>query len=141
MKHKYQCSVPCKKDKLKNVRLFVKEKLERHGLSELDVSAIVLAVDEICANMIIHSNKCNPKESIAVEMQVRDMEEVFFEISDQGEAFDLKHYKEPTLDHIIKTKKKGGLGLLLVKRIMDNVEFITSTNKNTCRLSKKITVD
>ena len=138
MKHKYNCSVKCKKDKLKSIRLFVKEKLDKHGLSELDISAIVLAVDEICANLIIHSNSCNPDESIILQMEVKDDKEVFFEITDQGKAFDIKQYKEPTIEEIIKTKKKGGLGLLLVKRIMDNIEFKTDTDKNTCLLYKKI---
>ncbi|MGK7389365.1 MAG: ATP-binding protein [Candidatus Cyclobacteriaceae bacterium M2_1C_046] len=138
MKYKYNCSVQCKKEKLKNIRLFVKEKLDGHGLSDLDVSAIVLAVDEICANLIIHSNKCNPDETIILEMEIKDGKEVFFEITDQGEAFDIKQYKEPTIEEIIKAKKKGGIGLLLVKRIMDNVEFTSETDKNTCRLYKKI---
>ena len=138
MKHKYHCTVPCRKEKLKNIRLFVKEKLDSHGLSELDVSSIVLAVDEICANLIIHSNKCNPDESILLKMEVQEDKEVIFEITDQGEAFDIKQYKEPTIEEIIKTKKKGGIGLMLVKRIMDHIEFSSGSEKNTCRLSKKI---
>lgn len=138
MKHKYNCTVPCKKEKLKSIRLFVKEKLDSHGLSELDVSSIVLAVDEICANLIIHSNRCDPNESIFVQMEVKDGKEVFFEITDQGEAFDLRRYKEPSIEQLIKTRKKGGLGLMLVKRIMDNVEFTAGVEKNTCKLYKKI---
>ena len=138
MKHKYNCTVPCKKEKLKSIRLFVKEKLDGHGLSELDVSSIVLAVDEICANLIIHSNRCNPNESILVQMEVKDGKEVFFEITDQGEAFDLRQYKEPSIEQLIKARKKGGLGLMLVKRIMDNVEFTSGVEKNTCKLYKKI---
>jgi serine/threonine-protein kinase RsbW len=35
-------------------------------------------------------------------------------------------------------KKKGGLGLMLVKRIMDKVEFIKNEDNNICRLKKKI---
>lgn len=135
---KYNCKVPCRKDKLKNIRLFVKEKLNNHGLSELEVSAIVLAIDEVCANLIIHSNKCNPKESIVLMMDVKEGKEVFFEIIDQGDAFDIKQYKEPTLEEIIKTRKKGGMGLLIVNRIMDDIKFIIKPNKNICQLYKKI---
>lgn len=135
---KYSFKVPCEKDKLKSIRHFVKEKLDKHRLSDLDVSSIVLAVDEICANLIIHSNKCNPCENIILWMEVKDGHEVNFEITDQGEAFDLKEYKEPTLDEIIKTKKKGGMGLMIVKRIMDDIKFIAGPHKNICRLSKKI---
>lgn len=135
---KYNCQVPCRKDKLKSIRHFVKEKLDNHGLSELDISAIVLAVDEVCANLIIHSNKCNPQERIFLVMEVKDGKEVYFEITDEGEAFDIKQYKEPTLDDIIKAKKKGGMGLMIVKRIMDDIKFYSHADKNVCKLYKKI---
>ena len=135
---KYNCKVACSRDKLKGIRHFVREKLHGHSLSELEVSAIVLAIDEICANLIIHSNKCNPKESIRLIMEVRDGKGVFFEITDQGEAFDIRQYKEPTLEEIIKNRKKGGMGLMIVRRIMDDIKFYVGPKKNTCRLYKKI---
>lgn len=135
---KYNCKVSCSRDKLQSIRHFVKEKLNNHCLSELEVSAIVLAIDEVCANLIIHSNKCNPEESIKLLMEVKDGKEVYFEITDQGEAFDIRKYKEPTLEEIIKSRKKGGMGLILVKKIMDDIKFHVGPKKNICRLYKKI---
>lgn len=135
---KYNCKVSCSRDKLQSIRQFVKEKLHKHCLSELEISAIVLAIDEVCSNLIIHSNKCNPDESIKLIMEVKNSKEVFFEITDQGEAFDIRKYKEPTLEEIIKSRKKGGMGLILVKRIMDDIKFFVGPKKNICRLYKKI---
>jgi len=37
----------------------------------------------------------------------------------------------------VKKKKKGGIGLMLVKRIMDKVEFVNRDQKNICILRKK----
>jgi serine/threonine-protein kinase RsbW len=37
---------------------------------------------------------------------------------------------------VIKSKRKGGLGIILVKRIMDKIEFESIQNKNICRLYK-----
>ena len=64
-------------------------------------------------------------------------DEVQFEISDFGVGFNFCRYKEPSLDQIIKEKKKGGVGLILVKRIMDNMEFFRKSNRNVYRLSEK----
>ncbi len=63
---------------------------------------------------------------------------VEFVIVDKGLGFDINQYKEPKLDEIVTSKRKGGLGLMLVKRIMDKIEFSTEKNHNICRLVKNI---
>jgi serine/threonine-protein kinase RsbW len=98
---------------------------------------MILAVDEVCANLMIHSHQCNPQESIELLIDVKKTE-VIFEIKDTGNGFNFTDYQEPTIKEIIIEKKKGGLGLMLVKRIMDKVEFIKKDNSNICRLRKKI---
>ena len=98
---------------------------------------MVLAVDEVCANLMIHSHKCNPKETIELFIDVQS-QEVIFEIKDTGNGFNLNNYQEPTIKEIVVEKKKGGLGLMLVNRIMDKVEFIKNDDSNVCRLKKKI---
>lgn len=99
---------------------------------------IVLAVDEICANLIIHANKCDPnsKLNLAIDFMVRD--KVVFTIKDKGVAFDFTKYEEPSIDEIVSTQRKGGLGLILVRRIMDKIEFTTEKNCNICTLIKKL---
>jgi serine/threonine-protein kinase RsbW len=49
--------VSCSIDNLKEIRSFVNKRLQELSVSELEINMIVLAVDEICANIIIHSNK------------------------------------------------------------------------------------
>ena len=135
---KYNCKVPCTKDQLKEIRGFVNNSLGQHGLSDVDISALVLAIDEVCANLIIHSHKCNPKEHIEIIINVGPHNGVEFKIVDEGIGFDINEYDEPTIDDLIQAKRKGGIGLILVKKIMDDIDFIKSKNKNTCRLFKKI---
>lgn len=134
---KYSCKIPCKKEKLRDIRSFVKEVLDKHGLSEISISTLVLAIDEVCANLIIHSHSCNPKESIELEIKVTD-NDLIFNIIDSAEIFDINEYKEPSLEDLIKKQRKGGIGLILVKRIMDDIEVFTKDKKYVCRLTKKI---
>ncbi|MEQ8925082.1 MAG: ATP-binding protein [Fulvivirga sp.] len=137
---KYSYKVPCKKEKLRDIRSFVKEILDKHGLSEIDSSTLVLAIDEVCANLIIHAHQCNAKESIEIVIHVDKGVGIIFDIIDKAEIFDISNYEEPQLEDIIKKQRKGGLGLILVKRIMDNIQIIQDPSKNICRMTKKIEV-
>jgi serine/threonine-protein kinase RsbW len=112
--------------------------LQEYPIPEIEINKLVLAVDEICANLMIHSHDCNPKESIELLIHVNENDGITFEITDQGIGFNTSKYKEPSLQEIVREKKKGGLGLMLVKRIMDQVEFKNDSNHNVCRLYKRI---
>ena len=61
-----------------------------------------------------------------------------FEIIDDGTVFDINQFDEPTLDNIIHEKKKGGLGIRLVKSIMDKIEYQKKVDKSICRLIKNV---
>ena len=137
---KYNRKVPCTKDQLQEIRKFVNNSLARHGLSDVDISAMVLAIDEVCANLIIHSHHCNPNEHIEIIINIGQKKGVEFRIVDEGVGFDINQYDEPTIDDLIESKRKGGIGLILVKKIMDDIEFIKTKDKNTCRLYKKIDI-
>jgi len=135
----HQFKTNCKRERLKEIRHFVAEVLADIGLSEIDAHKVILAVDEVCANLIIHSNKCNPSECLELFIEDHGGDGVLFEIIDYGIGFNYNNYKEPNLEEIIRKRKKGGLGIMLVKNIMDTVEFKNEENKNICRMIKKFT--
>ena len=125
------------KEKLRDIRMFVSGSLKNHALPDVQISTLVLAVDEVCANLIIHSHKCNPKEYIEISITI-DADSIVFDIIDNGAGFDISSYNEPSLGEIVKKKRKGGLGLILVRKIMDKIEMITENNQNIYRLVKII---
>ena len=134
MTHQFRTS--CRREKLQEIRKFVSEVLADIGLPEADAHKVILAVDEVCANLIIHSNKCNPEEQLELFVE-DDGQNIRFEIVDHGVGFDYKNYQEPDLQDIIKSKRKGGLGIMLVKKIMDKVEFRCEKSRNICCMTKK----
>jgi serine/threonine-protein kinase RsbW len=135
---KHHLTIACKKDNLTVIRQFISESLAQYEISEIEKHKMILAVDEVCANLIIHANQCNAKESLNVDLNVSPHDKIVFTIVDSGTGFDITQYQEPTMDEIISTKRKGGLGLMLVKRIMDQIEFTTEKNHNICKLIKQI---
>lgn len=129
--------VNCSKKNLKLIRDFVTDYLQAHNLSDILMNQMVLAVDEICANLIIHANHEDPSKFITLLVN-KQKDGVTFEITDNGTAFQRTNYKEPDINENIRVGKKGGVGVALVNRIMDKVEFTSNGTKNTCLLYKKI---
>jgi len=127
--------IGCSKEELVNLRQFTSDMLEEHKVPDLQAHKLVLAVDEVCANLIIHANDCNPNSHIEFKIEFRP-KQIVFTFKDQGESFDINEYDSPSMDELVSTRRQGGLGLMLVKRIMDKIEFSTEKNHNICRLIK-----
>jgi serine/threonine-protein kinase RsbW len=62
---------------------------------------------------------------------------ISFEFIDHGVGFDIARYKTPSIQEIVRKKKKGGVGLILVRKIMDDIDFQHDGKKCVCRLFKK----
>ena len=128
-------NLACQTSSLSELRSFLQQNLAAYTLSEVERHQVTLAVEEVCANLIIHSHGCNPKDKIQLEIKDSN-EKVIFEIIDEGIAFNLLEYEAPQIKQVVEEKRKGGLGILLVKRIMDEIEFESKNGKNICRLIK-----
>ena len=136
MKYKYK--VGCSIENLKGVRDFIRTSLKNHGIADLIVSEIVLALDEMCSNLMIHSHHCKADEMFELNIYVENNMPLVFELIDDGTVFDINQFSEPALNNIIHEKRKGGLGIRLVKSIMDKIEYDKYSGRNVCRLTKTL---
>lgn len=134
----YRYSIGCSLSNLKGIREFIRNSLAPHQIPELELSAIVLAIDEMCSNLMIHAHHCNPDHTIELCILEPQKGKLVFEIIDDGNVFDINDFNEPKMDNLIHEKRKGGLGIRLVKSIMDKVEYLSREGKNVCRLTKSI---
>ncbi|BDD05992.1 hypothetical protein AUTU_34750 [Aureibacter tunicatorum] len=114
--------------------------MQEHNISENVIEPVILAVDEVCANVIIHSYGCNSRKKMDLNILfAKDNSSVTFEIHDaSGCSFNIENYEAPSIDQLIREKRKGGLGLRIVKQIMDRIEFESQPKLSTYRLYKKI---
>lgn len=132
---KHRLHIACQTSALSELRAFLQHSLVGVSLSEIEKHQVTLAVEEVCANLIIHSHGCNPQDFI--QLEIKDSpQKLIFEISDQGKAFNILTYEAPDLKKVMVEKRKGGLGIILVKKIMDEIEFESENGTNTCRLIK-----
>lgn len=119
---------------LKKVRSFLKETLEGKDISEKDYYIIELSLVEVCINIIKYAY-LKKKGPIYMKSWTKE-NKVFFEIRDQGIPFDPRSIQKPDISEIIEKEKKGGLGIFLIRSLMDRVEYQRQENQNVLLLSK-----
>jgi serine/threonine-protein kinase RsbW len=132
----YRYSIGCNLSNLKGIRDFIRNTLNENHVPELQVSAIVLALDEMCSNLMIHAHHCNPDHILELHINHPSKGTFIFEIIDDGSVFDINKFIEPDMNNLVHEKRKGGLGIRLVKSIMDKIEYSSEGGKTVCRLTK-----
>ncbi len=120
------------------VRDFVEQKAAELGIDQKIISQIIISVDEACTNVIKHTHKYNDSNDIEVETVFRNNEFAVI-LRYTGEAFDPTKKETPDMKEYFKKFKVGGLGIPIMKKSMDKIEFKhTKPNKNSLTLIKVI---
>jgi serine/threonine-protein kinase RsbW len=126
---------------LSRIRDFVFARALDRGFSDGDAQKIVLAVDEACTNLIEHAFKLDKSRNICVTVEL-EPNTFTVNIIDDGKPFDPTGVSKPDMDQYFKQFKKGGLGIHLMRSVMDEISYTPSTSsgdsKNILRLSKQI---
>ncbi|MTI88621.1 MAG: ATP-binding protein [Balneolaceae bacterium] len=130
-------SVKASTEHLAEVRDFVAAHAQNIGLSQKDISEIRLAVDEAYTNIIKHAYKNDPAKQVSIEIG-SDNSKLWISLMDHGRSFDPKKYSEPDLIKRIKQKKRGGMGVYLIKKLMDQVQYNRKGTTNEIRMVKNL---
>lgn len=129
----------CSTESLADIRGFVSKHLANLALSELEKSQVILAVDEACANAIIHGNACDKQRELHLSMEI-DPSALQVEITDIGTPppFTSAPTSPLNIAEFICQKRKGGLGQRLIYHFMDNVDYFVRGNQFVCSLQKQL---
>jgi serine/threonine-protein kinase RsbW len=131
--------IQCSRHNLQQVRDFVRSFLLTGHNNEVVVNQVVLAVDEVVANFIIHGNSENADQFLDLVIALTE-QRLDVEIEDHGHTIFAPAIVAPNPDmrEYIKQGRKGGMGMALVSRIMDRVEFFERNAHTVCHLSKTL---
>lgn len=132
---KAELTLAADEHRLGDVRDFVARVCEPLQLPGRFVANVRLAVDEACTNIIKHAYADRTGE-IHIEIEVK-RGWLDIRILDQGQAFDGR-MSMPQLGALIDSKRKGGLGVFLMHRLMDSVTYQTTPAGNEWRLRKRL---
>lgn len=134
----YRLKLPAASENLDIIRKFIAGISENMGFSEEEVYKIELAVDEACSNVVKHAYLTNSRSDRIVNIEAhekRDRLEIV--IFDKGKGFDPKKVKKPEIEEYMRKMKRGGLGIYLIKELMDKVSFrIKAGVRNEVRMIK-----
>ncbi len=130
-------SVEASTEHLAEVRDFVADHAKNIGLNQKIISEIRLAVDEAYTNIIKHAYDNNAAEKVSIEIGSDD-DQLWITLIDNGKSFDPDSYSEPDLMRRIKEKKRGGMGVYLIRKVMDQVQYNRRGKSNEIRMVKNL---
>jgi anti-sigma regulatory factor (Ser/Thr protein kinase) len=108
-----------------------------HHLSDDDVMAINLVLDEVVTNVIEHGYADSGGHKIHVSLAL-DGAALTIRVEDEGRAFDPTRAPPPDLDRPLEERQVGGLGIHIVRSVMDAVDYERRDGKNVLTMRKTI---
>ena len=109
-------------------------------LSKKFVFEINLALDELFTNIISYGIDDDNEHTIKVTI-TPDHDQLCICIEDDGKPFDLTKYETPDVSCSVEECKIGGLGIHIIKKLMDEIGYQRSGDKNVLTLKKKLKKD
>lgn len=136
--HRIKFSMFSDKENLPDIRKFLNRKFHEYGIHDTICEKIILAIDEGCANAIIHGNNSDINTYFDVEIRI-SKSSIWIDISDNGSLpTTTDTHVNRQIDDLISERKNGGMGLKLIHTLMDEVNFLQIGDKKVCRLMKAI---
>jgi len=130
--------VPSNTEHLAMIRDFVNGIGIRAGMPASEVAKLEMAVDEACANVIEHAYGPEVTKEVSVKATIDD-ETVQIDVVDTGKGFDPGEIPQLNLDQLVAERKSGGLGMRLMKTLMDEVHYeMIPGKKNELRMIKRL---
>jgi anti-sigma regulatory factor (Ser/Thr protein kinase) len=114
---------------------FVTAQLEAAGCPVKLQTQIAIAVEEIFVN-IAHYAYSQEAGGAAIRVAVGD--EVVIEFEDNGKPFNPLLKDDPDIGVTAEEREIGGLGIFMVKKIMDTVDYRYEDGKNVLVIKKNI---
>lgn len=115
-----QLSIPSDPACLAIVRVMIEKVAVLAGFEDSQVDRIILAVDEACTNIIRHQYEGRSDERIDIQARFDgEARTVEFVLRDYGQV------RDPSLfcGRAIQDVRPGGLGLHIIREIMDEVQY------------------
>lgn len=138
MERSFLLQVPSSTENLAMIRDFVSSIGEQAGMDPGEVGKLELAVDEGCTNVIEHAYGRDKTKEVTVRATIdNDVLEIF--ITDTGRGFDPAAVEQVELKKLVLAGKSGGLGMRLIKNLMDDVRYeIEPGKQNVLRMVKRL---
>lgn len=138
LERKFTLHVPSSTANLALIREFVSTVGSQAGMEAADIGKLELAVDEACANVIEHAYGHDTSKEVIVRATFDD-ETMRIDVEDTGRGFDPSAVPPGEVERLVAERKSGGLGMRLMRTLMDEVHYeIEPGKKNELHMMKRI---
>jgi serine/threonine-protein kinase RsbW len=115
----------------------IEDAMGASGFSPEEILDTQLAVEEVITNIIVHGYK---KTSCGIHLSSRfNRKGIRIQVTDSAPRFDPLAIPEPELGGDIEERKIGGLGVFLLRQVMDEISYRYENGKNILILEKRRT--
>ena len=124
-------------EELERLAIFVEEVADALGLDPETNMHLNLALEEVVSNAILYAYPREMGEKIAVMAQ-KENNSLVFTITDKGKECDPTKVEDADVTLSAEDREIGGLGIYIVKNIMNEVTYQRLDGKNILTLKKTI---
>ena len=111
---------------------------DAHALAASVRRSVHVAIDELLSNTIMHGFTGREGGEVTVEAVLR-ADRVCVTLTDDGAPFDPLAEAAPDTTLTAQERRIGGLGIHLVRRIMDEVSYQRQADRNVVVMTKRLT--
>ena len=127
---------PASFDYLDEIRDLVAQAARRGGFTDKEVYSLQLAADEAASNIIEHAYEGVAGSSIEIDCDVHG-DTLTITMRDEGKTFDPANVKPPNLKADLSERQIGGLGVYLMRKLMDEIHYQTQGTVNILTMIKR----
>ena len=133
---KEEIAIPAQMSYMGQVRDFIEHIGTKYKYSDKIINSYKLVIEEACTNIIRHGYRDIKGGEISIKAIIRQ-QSLTIVILDQGISYDPRQAQTPDLEKYIQIGKKGGLGIFMMRKLMDDVQYNITSRGNELRLTKQ----
>jgi serine/threonine-protein kinase RsbW len=108
---------------LHRIREFIAGIATEVGIEQQEIDSIELAVDEACTNVIEHGYAPDdPNKELTIRMEI-NTSKLVLTVIDHARPFNMLQYTPRDIKELEAEGRDGGLGIRLIKHIMDSIDY------------------
>jgi anti-sigma regulatory factor (Ser/Thr protein kinase) len=117
---------------------FILKTMKDAGVADDEASRVELAAEEVFVNIALYAYKeSESRGDVAIRCEAGP-KRVFLEFADGGTPFDPLERKLPDISLAAGEREPGGLGIFMVRKIMDAIEYRREEGRNVLSMIKNI---
>lgn len=134
----FQCSFAGTIELLPKMLAWIRNHVQKGGYSRPEINKIEIAVEEALVNIIQHAYS-QSSGNIEISYRLFPKDHVELIIKDYGSPFNpLEGNKKINVFASLKERKEGGLGIVFMSSLMDQIDYIREGDANILTLKKKV---